>query len=194
MIPLAQVKEEEKKTDKEFDPREYRPLNVLLDITVHDLQANLVKYCSPAEPPCPFLCVEKLVFEMDKSFRETRLQLLLSPVLLKVSDLVEKGEEDTARQGGLLQEEAARLQEDTARQGHMLLTGLQFRGHAMFSELDRAVGADTLEYTWLMELTCGNLLGKVTIPQLYNVVMGVEMLLYLTVDKVGGYRAHSERC
>ena len=69
------------------DVREHRPLNVTLDITVHDLQANLVKYCSPNEPPCPFLCVEKLVFEMDKSFRETRLQLLLSPVLLKVNTM-----------------------------------------------------------------------------------------------------------
>ena len=53
-------------------------------------QANLVKYCSPSEPPCPVLCVEKLVFEMDKSFRETRLQLLLSPVLLKVGLIIHR--------------------------------------------------------------------------------------------------------
>ena len=33
------------------------------------LQANLVKYCAASEPPVPLLCAEKLVFEMDKSFR-----------------------------------------------------------------------------------------------------------------------------
>ena len=53
----------------------------------------------------------------------------------------------------------------------------------MFSELDRELGAETLEYAWLMELTCGNLLGKVTIPQIYNLVMGLETLVYLTADK-----------
>ena len=31
----------EKKT-KEFDPRDYRPLNVILDMTVHDLQVTVL--------------------------------------------------------------------------------------------------------------------------------------------------------
>ena len=44
----------------------------------------------------------------------------------------------------------------------MKIVGLQFRGHAMFSELDQPLGADTLEYAWLMELSCGNLCGKVS--------------------------------
>ena len=64
-----------------------------------------------------------------------------------------------------------------------MLTGLQFRGHAMFSELERPLGSDTLEYAWLMELQCGNLVGKITVPQLHHIVSSVETLIYLTVDK-----------
>ena len=65
----------EKDKKEQLDPREYRPLNVVLDITVHNLTCHLVKYCTKNEPPCPLMTVEKLVFEMDKSFRETRLQV-----------------------------------------------------------------------------------------------------------------------
>ena len=159
-------KSETKKNDSVVDIRDFRPLGVTLDITVHDLQANLVKYCAPTDPPCPYLCVEKLVFEMEKSYRETRLQLLLSPVLLTSSDLLERDSK-----------------EDHLKQGNLLLTGLQFRGHAMFSEIDRPMGDDTLEYAWLMEVQCGNLVGKITVPQLYNITMCLETLLYLTQDK-----------
>jgi len=67
----------------EFDPRHYRPLEVELDIVLYDVQANLIKNCSPDDPPCPFLYVEKIVFELDKRYRETLLQLQLSPVLLR---------------------------------------------------------------------------------------------------------------
>ena len=87
---MAQSSKTDKTKADNDDMREYRPLSVVLDITVHDLQAHLMKYCTPVDPPCPFLCVEKLVFEMDKTYRETRLQLLLSPVLLSSSDLTER--------------------------------------------------------------------------------------------------------
>ena len=129
-----------------------------------------MKYCTESEPPCPLICLEKLVFEMDKSFRETRLQLLLSPVLLKSADYA------TDRSPGP-------PLEPQLRQGHLLLTGLQFRGHAMFSELDRDLGAETLEYGWLMALQCGSLLGKITVSQLYSALACLETLAYLLMDK-----------
>ena len=102
-------------TQEEFDPRLYRPIEVILDINIGDLQAHLIKNCLPDDPPCPFLVVEKLVFEMDKNYRETRLQLQLSPVVLRSCT-------------------------NSESQGHLLLTGLQFRGHAMFSDIDRPLG------------------------------------------------------
>lgn len=146
----------------EFDPRLHRPIEVVLDISISDLQAHLIKNCLPDDPPCPFLLVEKLAFEMDKKFRETRLQLQLSPVAL--------------RSGNSL--EGANLS-----QGHLLLTGLQFRGHAMFSEVDRPLGSESLEYAWLIEIQCGSLFGKATAAQLYNVFVCLETFLFLAVDK-----------
>ena len=110
--------------NEEFDPRIYRPIEVVLDINIGDLTVHLIKNCLPKDPPCPFLVVEKLVFEMDKNYRETRLQLQLSPVVLRSS-----GSDKV---------------DSLTQQGHLLLTGLQFRGHAMFSEIDRPLGSDTL--------------------------------------------------
>ena len=51
------------------------------------------------------------MFERDKTYRETRLQLLLSPVLLSSCDLTERDDK-----------------EDHLKAGNCLLTGLQFRG------------------------------------------------------------------
>ena len=117
---------------------------------------------------CPFLVVEQIGFELDKKFRETRLQLLLSPVLLRSGALSAKERTDG---DGLLS------------QGHLLLTGLQFRGHGMFSELDRPLGSDTVEYAWLIEVHCGSLIGKITPAQLYNVFVSLEAFVFLAVDK-----------
>jgi hypothetical protein len=147
---------------EEFDPRLYRPIDVVLDISIGDLHAHLIKNCLPDDPPCPFMTVERLAFEMDKTFRETRLQLQVSPVVLRSGELEAKNE---------------------LSQGHLLLTGLQFRGHAMFSELDRPLGSETLEYAWLIEIQCGSLFGKVTATQLYNVFVSLETFLFLVGDK-----------
>ena len=121
-----------------WDPRPYRPIEVILDLSVNNLVAHLIKNCSKEDLTCPFLVVEQIGFEMDKKFRETKLQLILSPVLLRSGALSSKRRTDG---DGLLS------------QGHLLLTGLQFRGHGMFSELDRPLGADTVEYAWLIEVS-----------------------------------------
>lgn len=39
------VLEDEGSTKKDFDPRLYRPLDVVVSITMHDIQAHLVKVC-----------------------------------------------------------------------------------------------------------------------------------------------------
>ena len=95
-----------------------------------------------------FQVVEKIIFEMDKRYRETLLQLQLSPVILR---------------SGIAN--ADKKKSDELSQGHLLLTGLQFRGHAMFSEIERPLGSDTLEYAWLIEIQCGSLFGKITAAQ-----------------------------
>ena len=76
-----------------WDPRPYRPIEVILDLSVNNLVAHLIKNCSKDDLTCPFLVVEQIGFEMDKKFRETKLQLLLSPVLLRSGALSSKNRE-----------------------------------------------------------------------------------------------------
>ncbi|KAF4529366.1 hypothetical protein B566_EDAN016815, partial [Ephemera danica] len=73
---------------KLFDPRHYRPIEVTACVTLHDIQAHLVKHCGEKDPPCPVVIIERLGFEMKKSYQETTLQLLVSPAILLSSDLV----------------------------------------------------------------------------------------------------------
>ena len=49
--------------------------------------------------------------------------------------------------------------------GFLTLTGLQFRGHAMFSDKDVPLGNDTIEYGWLVEVQLGQLKWKMTPSQ-----------------------------
>ena len=44
--------------------------------------------CNLEDLACPSLHVERLCFEMDKSYEETKLQLLLSPCVLIACDNV----------------------------------------------------------------------------------------------------------
>ena len=39
--------------------------------------------------PCPSVYVERLGFEMDKNYNETRLQVLISPAVLIAKDNIE---------------------------------------------------------------------------------------------------------
>ena len=47
-------------------------------------------------------------------------------------------------------------------QGHLALSGLQVRGHAMFSHRGLPLGTETLEYGWLVEVIVGDLTGRLT--------------------------------
>jgi len=49
--------------------------------------------------------------------------------------------------------------------GHLALSGLQVRGHAMFSHKDLPLDSETLEYAWLLEVTIGDITGRLTAPQ-----------------------------
>lgn len=159
----SSVETEEK--PKRFDPRLYRPLDVTVILTIHDIQAHLMKNCSPTEPPCPIVLIERLGFEMKKRFYETKLQVLVSPAFLISPDNYPRPSKDKH-----------------LKQGHLLLSALQIRGHAMFSNENRALDEDTLEYSWLLEIQLGKLSGKLTLPQLTHVVFGLETMAYLALD------------
>jgi hypothetical protein len=159
----SSVEMEEK--PKKFDPRVYRTLNVNVLLTLHDIQAHLMKNCNSDDPPCPIVLIERLGFEMEKKYHETQLQVLVSPSFLISPDTYSRPSK-----------------EKHLKQGHLLLSALQIRGHAMFSNENRSLDDETLEYAWLLEVQLGKLSGKLSLPQLTHVLLGLETLAYLALD------------
>lgn len=159
----SSVEMEEK--PKQFDPRVYRTLDVNVLLTIHDIQAHLMKNCNSDDPPCPIVMIERLGFEMEKKYHETLLQVLVSPAFLISSDTYSRPSK-----------------EKHLKQGHLLLSALQIRGHAMFSNEGRSLDDETLEYAWLLEIQLGKLSGKLTLPQLTHVLLGLETMAFLALD------------
>lgn len=151
--------------DNPIDVRIGRPLHVNVSATLHDIQAHLMKHCNKDDPPCPTVFIEKLNFEMHKTFLETRLQLVLSPAILYSSDVLLRP-----------------LESKHLQQGFVVLSALQVRGHAMFSPAGRAIDEETVEYAWMIEATLGQLTGRLTLPQLQHVIAGLEAFLHLALD------------
>ncbi|KAG8454096.1 hypothetical protein GDO86_000656, partial [Hymenochirus boettgeri] len=58
----------------------------------------------------------------------------------------------------------------TLREGHISLSGLQLRAHAMFSAEGLPLGADTLEYAWLIDVQAGSVTAMATAPQLASLL------------------------
>ncbi|KAJ8666820.1 hypothetical protein QAD02_008482 [Eretmocerus hayati] len=164
--------EDEASKSKPFDPRDYRPLDVYVGITMHDIQAHLVKNCNDDDPPCPVILLERFGFEMKKTFKETELQLLLSPAILLLSDNVSRPSK-----------------EKHLNQGHLMLSALQVRGHAMFSNEGRSLDQETLEYAWLIEVQLGKLSGRITSPQLHHLVTSLETFLLMAKNSENSLRS-----
>ena len=158
------------KQNERFDERLYRPFAVTVSLIMHDLHGHLMKNCfekdvNGEDPLCPYVYLEKLCFEMDKTYRETKLQLVLSPVIVRTSDLMKRPKN------------SAHL-----NNGHLLMNSLQFRGHALFSGLGRALESETLEYGWLVEVEIGKLSGKLTSPQLYHIIASLETFIFQLIQ------------
>jgi hypothetical protein len=54
---------------------------------VGHLSYVMCQNCGPTDAPCPSAYVERFSFEMDKRYHETKLQVLLSPIILITTDM-----------------------------------------------------------------------------------------------------------
>lgn len=162
---VSEVSSGPEETPLAFDSRLYRPFEVTVSLTIHDIQAHVMKNCNDNDPPCPIVLIERLGFEMVCTYTETKLQVLVSPCFLISHDTIIRSNKDRH-----------------LRQGHLLLSALQVRGHAMYSNEQRSLDEDTLEYAWMLEVQLGKISGKMTLPQLCHVVTGLETLALTAVD------------
>ncbi|KAM4709465.1 bridge-like lipid transfer protein family member 1 [Discoglossus pictus] len=136
-------------TQEPIHPLTLRPWDITVLVNLYKIHAKLPVHCSNDGPDCPTAFMERLCFEMKKTYRETFLQLVLSPLYIFVNDNYQRPTVD-----GML------------REGHISLSGLQLRAHAMFSAEGLPLGTDILEYAWLIDVQAGCLTAMVTAPQL----------------------------
>lgn len=148
-----------------WDPRNFRTLSVQLSLAIHNLNGHVVLDVSEGvgNVPFPIAFSDRLALELDKSYRETKLQLFVDPVNVFIEDLV------------------SRTYDRNLFQGHLCLSSVQLRGHAMFSDENR-LKTDTLEYAWLLEILLGDLTGSITPVQTEQLVHGVESLVTLLLE------------
>ncbi|XP_062839680.1 bridge-like lipid transfer protein family member 1 isoform X4 [Anolis carolinensis] len=134
---------------RQAHPLTLRPWDITVLVNVYKVHGRLPVHCGSDGPECPTGFLERLCFEMKKGYKETMLQLVLSPMNLFLNDNYQRPTAD-----------------EVLREGHLSLSGLQLRAHAMFSAEGLPLGTDSLEYAWLIDVQAGSLSAKVTIPQL----------------------------
>uniref|UniRef100_H3C820 Bridge-like lipid transfer protein family member 1 N-terminal domain-containing protein n=1 Tax=Tetraodon nigroviridis TaxID=99883 RepID=H3C820_TETNG len=163
--PLG-VDDSGRKNASDFHPLDLRPWDITVYINLYKVHGRLPMHCSSEGPEGPSGFLERLCFEMKKGYKETMLQLLLSPIHIFVSDNCQRPTAD-----GVL------------RDGHLSLSGLQMRAHAMFSAQGLPPDSDTLEYAWLIDMQAGGLTGRVTVPQVASIIEWGETFLFHVVSR-----------
>ncbi|CAL8082184.1 unnamed protein product [Calicophoron daubneyi] len=151
-----------------LDPRMFRPILVRLSLEFHNVQVHMPVQGSSANSPCPTAFVDCLGVELDKRWHETKVQLMISPILLCVYDQCKESRPKPSSPLSV---------------GRVQLLGFSLRGLGMFSHADLPVAAETLEYAWLMELNFGRLTGQLTAPQVTVVVNTVKEFIFGLLDK-----------
>ncbi|KAM8915679.1 bridge-like lipid transfer protein family member 1 isoform 6-T6 [Spinachia spinachia] len=156
----------EPRENSNVHPLDLRPWDITVLINLYKVHGRLPMHCSSEGPEGPSGFLERLCFEMKKGYKETMLQLLLSPIHIFISDNYQRPTAD-----GVL------------RDGHLSLSGLQMRAHAMFSAQGLPPGTDTLEYAWLIDMQAGGLTGRVTVPQVASMIEWGETFLFHGVSR-----------
>ncbi|MBZ3874504.1 hypothetical protein SUZIE_128270 [Sciurus carolinensis] len=149
-VGMENDKKESEGPAKSVHPLALRPWDITVLVNLYKVHGRLPVHGTTDGPECPTAFLERLCFEMKKGFRETMLQLVLSPLNVFVSDNYQQRPPV----------------DEVLREGHLNLSGLQLRAHAMFSAEGLPLGSDSLEYAWLIDVQAGSLTAKVTAPQL----------------------------
>ncbi|KAL8206993.1 UNVERIFIED_CONTAM: hypothetical protein K2H54_038600 [Gekko kuhli] len=79
-------KKESEMSGRQAHPLTLRPWDITVLVNVYKVHGRLPVHCSSDGPECPTVFLERLCFEMKKGYKETMLQLVLSPVNLFLND------------------------------------------------------------------------------------------------------------
>ncbi|EDV19837.1 uncharacterized protein TRIADDRAFT_61706 [Trichoplax adhaerens] len=137
-----------------------RPFTVLCSVNIYDVEADLVQYCEDLSE-IPKVTISKLVVEISKEYKETRIQVISMPMIINVTDNVQRPS----------------LYKDM-NHGFLSINGFHLRVHAMFSGEGRPVGSSTTEYAFMLEAKVESITGKLTTPQAISVVSFFEIFIH----------------
>ncbi|XP_046874417.1 transmembrane protein KIAA1109 homolog isoform X3 [Hypomesus transpacificus] len=163
--PLG-IEDSDRREAAAIHPLALRPWDITVLINLYKVHGRLPMHCGSDGPEGPSGFLERLCFEMKKGYKETMLQLVLSPAHIFLSDNYQRPTADSV-----------------LRDGHLSLSGLQMRAHALFSAQGLPLGSDTLEYAWLIDMQAGALTGRVTVPQLASVMEWGETYVFHVVSR-----------
>uniref|UniRef100_A0AC35TQR5 FSA_C domain-containing protein n=1 Tax=Rhabditophanes sp. KR3021 TaxID=114890 RepID=A0AC35TQR5_9BILA len=145
----------------------FRAIDVNLEIRVKNINGHIVTYCARGKnqeylETCPMLFTEQVVIELVKTNQECQVQVFVPPACIYFFP----------NQGC-----------SAKKQGFLSLSGLQFRGQGLFSEIDIPWELACVEYAWSMELTLGNLIGSIQMPHVVMIKNILETLLLHFLNK-----------
>ncbi|VDM42035.1 unnamed protein product [Toxocara canis] len=141
----------------------YRPLRLKMCVRVQNVRAHClihsVQTDGPVSDSCPVIYMEQFVVEVVRSLRETKIQVCLF--------------------GCAMFFERSRSF-PTASEGFLTADTISFRGHAFLSEEGISWDAGSIEYAWIIELTVGNVVGKLHPTQVVMLLQFVETVHLMT--------------
>ncbi|OWK14243.1 hypothetical protein Celaphus_00000470, partial [Cervus elaphus hippelaphus] len=85
-VGMENDKKENESSAKSIHPLTLRPWDITVLVNLYKVHGRLPVHGTTDGPECPTAFLERLCFEMKKGFRETMLQLVLSPLNVFVSD------------------------------------------------------------------------------------------------------------
>ncbi|KAJ1353024.1 hypothetical protein KIN20_009564 [Parelaphostrongylus tenuis] len=141
----------------------YRPMEVTFDMRVFNIRAHCLIYTSFSEQEelCPVFYTEEIALQIKKGYKETLIQIGVTPCAAYFT-----------------RASAAHID------GYLTLSGLQFRGHAMFSPVDCPWDMSVVEYCWLTEILIGEIGGCFGSPlQIITLINFLDTLLLLLTAK-----------
>ena len=192
-----------------IDTRKYRPLAVTVSATINDVQAHLVKVRTLVVNK-PFICFMSTIFHFTEpergrpafAVRVRREDRVRVGQELQRDDAAGARVASRARRlrqlQGLYNNPSSASDNDTwfniavfqlrpdphehISHGHLALSGLQVRGHAMFSHRELPIDQETAEYAWIVEVIVGDLTGRLTSSHIQYIVEILQVQLLLVED------------
>ncbi|KAL5264461.1 hypothetical protein ACHWQZ_G005527 [Mnemiopsis leidyi] len=165
--------------DKNKNPRVKRPtkecpmydLDVNCKVIVKDILGEFPRHCDEPNDQIklPIAQIDGIVFELTKTRHEAKMELTISPITFLFSDSFKRPTLDMHLAHGFLQLQGI----------NVIMCGL-YSGVGINNPKNPF---DFLEYAFLVEVTTGALVGKLTVPHIQKLVHWLEIFLWQSLDR-----------